>query len=98
MEKARLDIFTRFLIPAAVEPNTLQSVETIEVMLQLVASGRGVCTLPDWLLEKYRESYPIRGVRLGATGVDKTLYLVFRREDEEKAYLKDFIRLGRSGG
>lgn len=98
VEKARLDIFTRFLIPAAVEPKTLQSVETIEVMLQLVASGRGVCTLPDWLLEKYRESYPIRGVRLGEEGVDKTLYLVFRREDEEKAYLKDFIHLGRNGG
>lgn len=91
VEKARLDVFTHFLIPAGVEPLAHQNVETIEVMLQLVASGRGVCTLPDWLLTKYAEQHPIRGVRLGKEGVKKTLYLVHRKVDRQIEYMQDFV-------
>ena len=96
VERARLDIFTQFLIPAAIEPASHKTVETIEILLQLVASNRGVCTLPDWLVTKYRHSYPISGVRLGAAGIMKTLYLVYRREDDQKAYLQEFIQLSQN--
>ncbi len=94
VERARLDVFTRFLIPGACEPKSVQLVETIEVMLQLVVCNRGVCTLPKWLLQKYIEHYAIQGVRLNEAGVHKQLYLVYRQADKQLAYIQDFIRLG----
>lgn len=94
VEQSRLDVFTRFLIPGECAPKSVQSVETIEVMLQLVACHRGVCTLPKWLLPKYMETYDIEGVRLGRAGVHKTLYLVYRKMDECFAYIQDFVKMG----
>ncbi|ABD79899.1 LysR family transcriptional regulator [Saccharophagus degradans] len=91
VERARLDVFTHFLIPAAIEPKRQHAVETIEVMLQLVSSNRGVCTLPNWLVEKYQHHHPISGVRLGQSGVHKTLYLVYRRDDSKLDYINDFL-------
>lgn len=93
VERARLDVFSHFLIPAAIEPKRQHSVETIEVMLQLVASSRGVCTLPDWLVEKYQTQHPIKGLALGKAGVHKTLYLVYRKDDQKLDYLNDFLGL-----
>lgn len=93
VERARLDVFTHFLIPAAIEPRRQHSVETIEVMLQLVSSNRGVCTLPDWLIKKYQQQHPIQGLRLGNAGVHKTLYLVYRSDDDSLDYLQAFLNL-----
>lgn len=92
VEKSRLDVFTYFLIPAAIEPKQHVHIETIEVMLQLVASGRGVCTLPDWLLRKYQTQHKLDGVRLGKEGVKKQLHLVLREEDRQIDYLSAFVQ------
>ena len=42
VERDRLDIFTRFLEPADVEPAQVRTAEMTMMMMQLVASGRGV--------------------------------------------------------
>lgn len=91
--RERLDVFTRFLLPAHCEPKKLHRVEATEIMVQLVAAGRGVCTLPDWLARKFQALYPLALRSLGAQGVHKSLYLVFRDEDAELSYLQDFLQL-----
>ncbi|WP_077530234.1 LysR family transcriptional regulator [Vreelandella utahensis] len=93
--RERLDVFTHFLSPAGLEPVHQQEVEAMEIMLQLVAANRGVCTLPDWLAERYRDSHPIATRRLGEEGVHKTLYLVYRQADASIDYLADFVGYGR---
>ncbi|MFV0405530.1 MAG: LysR substrate-binding domain-containing protein [Propioniciclava sp.] len=45
VEIERLDIYTRFLLPAGVTPRRHQVIETTDIMLQMVASGRGVAGL-----------------------------------------------------
>ena len=92
--RERLDVFTHFLSPAGLEPAHQQEVEAMEIMLQLVAANRGVCTLPDWLAERYRDSHPITTRRLGDAGVHKTLYLVYRQDDASIDYLADFVGYG----
>src|SRR5690606_30691590 len=42
----RLDVFTQFLIPAGVSPKRHRPIETTDIMLQMVESGRGVASLP----------------------------------------------------
>lgn len=92
----RLDVFTHFLAPAGIEPEHWQTLETTEIMLQLVAAQRGVCTLPGWLVERFRQVYSIKGIGLGERGVHKTLYLVYRQTDASVEYLRDFVALGKS--
>lgn len=89
--RERLDVFTHFLSPVGMEPERQQEVEAMEIMIQLVAANRGVCTLPDWLAERYRAQQPIVDRRLGAEGVHKTLYLVYRQADADMDYLADFV-------
>jgi len=92
----RLDVFTQFLLPAGIKPQAHKTLEALEVMLLLVAQGRGVCTLPDWLAAKLQQQYAIKTIGLGEHGVQKTLYLVLRQSDRDIAYMEEFIRISQS--
>lgn len=87
----RLDVYTQFLIPEGRAPRHQQEVEAMEIMVQLVAANRGVCTLPDWLAERYRAQYDLKVLSLGDAGVAKTLYLIYRATDAGIDYLADFV-------
>ena len=41
----RLDIYSQFLLPAGVTPKRHKAIETTDIMVQMVASGRGVAAL-----------------------------------------------------
>ena len=66
----------------------MEAIETTEIMLELVAAGRGVTALPDWLVA---ETPHLTGVRIGPDGIDKTLVASYRDEDAGLAYLQAFI-------
>jgi LysR family transcriptional regulator for metE and metH len=79
----RLDIYTRSLVPAHCRLREHTTVETTDLMLQLVAAGRGVSVLPDWLVHEEGAHLPIRTCRLGRDGIDKALHLGVRRGEED---------------
>jgi len=91
----RLDIYTRFLRPAGIEPARHQPIEDTDIMLQMVANGRGVAALPRWLAEEYAQKMPLAVVRLGEAGIDKQIYLGARETEIEVEYLKGFVALAR---
>ncbi|WP_370980995.1 LysR family transcriptional regulator [Agaribacterium sp. ZY112] len=92
----RLDIYTQFLNPAAVVPKHHKTSETTEIMLQMVACGRGVAALPRWLAEEYCTKLPLAVVRLGESGIDKQIFLGTRESDANIEYLEAFIELART--
>lgn len=92
----RLDILTRFLKPAKVAPQKLKEIESIDLMLQLVALQRGVCVLPEWLAENYCKSLPLKIIRLGKTGIHKELLIALRKTDQHVPYIEQFIQIGRT--
>jgi len=96
VERARLDIFTGLLTPAKVEPRAVRQVELTAVILMLVASGRGVAVLPDWVLREVRGSsdYITRPITQG--GITKRLYAATRAEDAVLPYMAHFLRLART--
>jgi LysR family transcriptional regulator, regulator for metE and metH len=98
VSKERLDIFTRFLVPAHCAPKYHRTAEQTELMLQLVAAGRGVAVLPDWLVAEEGAELPVRSVRLGAEGIGKCLNVGVRRGEEEVAYIAGFLALAREPG
>lgn len=89
----RLDIYTQFLMPAGISPRQHKPIETTDIMLLMVAHGRGVAALPRWLVDEYSARFDVRPVRLGRTGVAKQIFLGFREADAGIDYLRGFIDL-----
>ena len=92
----RLDIFTRFFLPAHTAPARHKTIETTDIMLQMVAAGRGVSALPRWLVDDYARNMPIIALKLGQQGMPKQIFLGFRERDEAVDYLNAFVKLARS--
>ncbi|WP_374590366.1 LysR family transcriptional regulator [Aquabacterium sp.] len=91
----RLDIYTRFLMPAGISPRRHKAIETTDIMLQMVASGRGVAALPRWLVQEYAKKMGLVAVRLGPRGIGKQIHLGAREADLDIDYLQAFIDLAR---
>jgi LysR family transcriptional regulator for metE and metH len=91
----RLDIYNQFLMPAGITPSRHKTIETTDIMLQMVASGRGVAALPRWLVEEYAGKMDVVPVRLGRHGIAKQIFLGVRETEVEIDYLKAFIEQAR---
>ncbi len=91
VDRNRLDLFTRFLDPADVEPASLRTAELTPMIIQLVASGRGLACLPDWALTEYLESGIVAARKLGENGLRCTLYAAIREDQQGMAFMRDFL-------
>ena len=91
VDRSRLDVFTSFLDPAGVEPARVRNAELTTMMVQLVASGRGVACLPNWALHEYRQRDYLVVKSLGEEGVWPTLYAAVRSDQAEAAFIQGFV-------
>ncbi|MGR7948769.1 LysR family transcriptional regulator [Alcaligenes sp. RM2] len=94
----RLDIYNQFLLPAGIAPRRHKTIETTDIMMQMVASGRGVAALPRWLVEEYAEKLDVVPVRLGKHGIAKQIFLGMRETETVIDYLQAFMQLARGSG
>ena len=92
----RLDIYSQFLLPAQCLPRKRKVIEATEIMLQLVTASRGVTTMPRWLADKYGEELPICAISLGPKGIQKTIHLGTREQQEENAPVMRFLETASS--
>jgi len=91
VEPLRLDIFSQFLNPAKCSIKKHKYIKTTEIMLQMVAAGRGICALPGWLVDEYSKSMPIKSIRFGKKGISKQIFVGIRKDEHKIDYLSDFI-------
>ncbi|HWK51004.1 MAG TPA: LysR substrate-binding domain-containing protein [Steroidobacter sp.] len=91
----RLDVYNQFLMPAGISPRRHKTIETTDIMLQMVASDRGVTALPRWLVAEYADKMSITALRLGPQGIAKQIFLGMREADLDTDYLRSFIELAR---
>lgn len=89
----RLDIYTQFLLPAGISPRQHKPIETTDIMLLMVAHGRGVAALPRWLVEEYAPRFRLHPVRLGHGGVAKQIFLGMRETDADVGYMRAFVEM-----
>lgn len=92
VERDRLDIFTRFLDPSDIEPKEIRTAELTAMVVQLVASGRGVASLPNWSLTEYEPLKTVVAKGLGEHGLWATLYAAIREDQQESPFMEDFLR------
>ncbi len=91
----RLDILNHFLSPAYIMPKSIKKMGSIDLMLQMVALGRGVCVLPEWLADSYAKKIQIKKHRLGKQGIQKQLFVALRKQDRTVPYIRQFIQTGK---
>lgn len=87
----RLDIFTRFLDPAGVEPKEVRTADLTLMMLQLVASGRGIAALPNWAIHEYLQKDYLIAKPISERGQWCTLYAAIREEQKSAEFMNDFL-------
>jgi LysR family transcriptional regulator, regulator for metE and metH len=92
----RLDIFQQFLNPAGVAPKQHKCIETTDIILQMVASGRGVSALPRWLIEEQQARFELGMLSLGKEGIAKKIYLGLRVGDLKIDYLNSFLIMAKN--
>lgn len=95
VEIDRLDIYNQFFQPAGISPKKHKTIETTDIMLQMVASGRGVAALPRWLVEEYAVNLDLIAIQLGAKGIAKQIFLGMREADNDIDYLKSFVDIAK---
>lgn len=96
MDRARLDVFSDFLTPAGIEPAQQRTVELTDVSLMLVASGRGVAVMPDWVLRRHASNPELALLPLGKTGLKRRLYAAIRDVEAALPYMEHVLRIARS--
>src|SRR5690606_33246778 len=95
VERSRLDVFTQFLEPADVEPAAVRQAELTPMIVQLVASQRGVTALPNLALTEYLNQGWQRTCRLGGQGVWRSFSAAVRGEDLQADYVQAFLKQAR---
>ncbi|WBU65769.1 LysR family transcriptional regulator [Paracoccus aerodenitrificans] len=96
MTRSRLDVFSEFLTPAGIEPREIREIELTDVSLMLVAAGRGVAVMPDWVLQRHAGNPELGFVRLTESGIRRTVHAGIREELAQHAYMQHFLRLART--
>ncbi len=92
VEAKRLDIIANFMTPAEVSFESIRTTELTAMLIQLVASERGVAALPDWVVAEYEKKGWVVSRPLGK-GVHCQLYAATRTSSKEMAYMQGFASL-----
>lgn len=87
----RIDLFRLFLTPASIEPIAIRTSELTVMSVQLVASGRGLFSLPSWAADEYTTPGYVTARRLGERGVFSTLYAAVQKSYLDREYIRDFV-------
>ncbi len=85
-----LDVVRQVLKPAGVQAPR-RTTELTVAMLQLVASKRGIATLPVWAAQNYLDRDYVLAKRITPEGLTGRLYAACLRELSGKPYLADFV-------
>lgn len=93
LARERLDVFRHLLTPAGIEPESVRQVEMTQVILMLVASGRGIAVLPDWVMRGgTRRDLVARPL---AQGGALRLFAAVRDDSATVPYIAHAVRLAR---
>ncbi|HFD32619.1 MAG TPA: LysR family transcriptional regulator [Gammaproteobacteria bacterium] len=95
VERKRLDVFSRFLQPANIEPAQVRQAELTAIILLLVNTLKGVAVLPDWVLHESMSHNRLTTRPLGEAGMHGTLYAAVRQNQSQAAFIQGFITLSR---
>jgi LysR family transcriptional regulator, regulator for metE and metH len=93
--REQIDVFTRMLWPAGLEPVRVSRVPLTEALVELVRGGMGVTALASWMLPGRLEG--LRTIRLTPRGLHRRWSAVTLKGRAPSIALRRFIELLREG-
>jgi len=87
----RMDLMRQVLQPAGVDPTRRTAMLTVAI-LQLVASRRGLATLPAWTIQPYLDRNYVSQLPITKNGMRCKLYAAVTETASQTAYIQDFIQ------
>lgn len=96
VDECRLDLYTRFLEPAAVQPGRRRTAELTAMIVQVVAGGHALAALPQWAVQDAvgRGTVVTRPL---ARGLWAEMRALRRSEQGGVPYVDDFVDIARRG-
>ena len=94
VEPSRLDVFSRFLGPSGHSVGRHKTLESTELIIEMVKNHRGVAVLPDWLVSAKDGTFV--SLRLGQAGLHKSTYLALRNGEGQSEFVDAFVELALS--
>lgn len=93
VRRSRLQVFTRFLQPANIEPAHVLATELPTIMVRLAAQRRGVCCLPSCVLEELPEDVLLKP--LGNGGLRCCVHVATRPDCRRTTHINAFIKMAK---
>lgn len=84
-------VFKHFLKYHQIKPIKITAIPFTEVSLELVSTNQGIMCVPKWALKSFKLSKEVSFKPISNNGLHRKHYLVFRKEDQSKKYIYDFI-------
>ena len=88
---ASVSIYQHFLKPHQITPQKITAIPLTEVALEMVHANMGILCLPNWALTPFDLSEQLVLKPIGLNGLKRTHYLVIRKSDGEKQYIRAFV-------
>jgi len=86
-----VSVYEHFLKPNKVDPTKITAIPLTEVALEMVGANMGITCLPKWALKSFNLPESLVFKSLGASGLKRKHYLVYRSEDKSMKYIMDFV-------
>ncbi|MEO1031431.1 MAG: LysR family transcriptional regulator [Bacteroidota bacterium] len=86
-----VSVYERFLKPNKVTPTRVSAIPLTEITLEMVNANMGIICMPKWAVKPFKISDDLIFKRIGEHGLKRKHYLVFRKVDQSKKYINNFI-------
>lgn len=90
-----LDILRQVLMPAGVVPAGRRTSELTAAILQRVASGRGIATLPMWTVQTYLDKGYVTAKPMSKHGLHAHLYMACVPSVAQRPWMTGFVHITR---
>ncbi|WP_228446848.1 LysR family transcriptional regulator [Chryseobacterium sp. 3008163] len=86
-----VSVYEHYLKPHGILPPAILAIPLTEVALEMVNANMGIMCMPKWALKSFKLPHEVILKRIGKTGLKRNHYLVVRKSDKNKKYIKDFL-------
>lgn len=87
-----VSVYAHLLKPKNINPLKVSAIPLTEVSIEMVEANMGIFCIPKWALQSFSISKNLVYKSLGSKGLKRTHYLVSRKTDKNKKYIREFIK------
>jgi LysR family transcriptional regulator for metE and metH len=84
-------VYEHFLKPNKINPIKISAIPFTEITMSMIQANMGIMCAPKWQLDSFKLSKELNFKRIGKNGLQRTHYLIVKKDNRNKKYIHDFI-------